>query len=140
MNQITAFLNRYQQTDQETMGHITFYDDKGAELFRCCTLELPWKANRRQISCIPLGNYSVRHCAPTTKFPYEHYLVLSVPDRDGIKFHRGCFTKDTLGCILVGMNVADLNKDGVADLASSKIALQRIVEIVGTKGFELRIS
>jgi hypothetical protein len=70
----------------------------------CDTLELPWKNNVRNISCIPDGEYSVRLRYPreSATRDYLHLLVQDVPNRDYILFHRGNTANDTSGCILVG--------------------------------------
>ena len=71
----------------------------------CDTLENPWQDNQRNISCIPEGVYDVRLRLPRESGTrdYIHLLVKEVPDRDWILFHRGNTTKDTSGCILVGL-------------------------------------
>tara|TARA_R110002012_G_scaffold318122_1_gene535686 strand:+ start:3052 stop:3534 length:483 start_codon:yes stop_codon:yes gene_type:complete len=70
----------------------------------CDTLELPWKNNVRNISCIPDGEYNVRLRYPreSATRDYLHLLVQEVPSRDYILFHRGNSADDTSGCILVG--------------------------------------
>ena len=71
----------------------------------CDTLENPWKDNQRNISCIPEGEYKVRLRLPRESATrnYIHLLVQDVPNRDWILFHRGNTSKDTRGCILVGL-------------------------------------
>ena len=63
----------------------------------CDTIELPWRNNERQISCIPEGRYKI-HRRFTGKFGW-HCVVEDVPNRDGILIHafnnaltesRGC--------------------------------------------------
>lgn len=73
------------------------------------TLELPWKDNAPQVSCIPPGTYKTRR-RQTTKFGFA-FEVLQVPKRSGILIHGGTFagSKDlgqkanSEGCILVGL-------------------------------------
>ncbi len=86
-------------TENSTIGKL-FID---GESF-CDTLELAWKNNVRNISCIPAGEYKVRLRLPreSATRDYVHLLVKDVPDRDYILFHRGNTSKDTSGCILVG--------------------------------------
>ena len=73
------------------------------ELF-CDTLENPYINNKRNISCIPEGQYKVRLrlARESASRDYLHLLVQDVPNRDWILFHRGNTAKDTSGCILVG--------------------------------------
>ena len=72
----------------------------------CDTLENPFINNERNISCIPEGEYKVRLRLPreSATREYLHLLVKDVPNRDWILFHRGNTSKDTSGCILVGLN------------------------------------
>ena len=86
-------------TDKSTIGKLFI----NGELF-CDTLELSWKNNVRNISCIPDGQYKVRIRLPRESATrnYIHLLVKDVPDRDYILFHIGNTPKDTSGCILVG--------------------------------------
>lgn len=66
----------------------------------CRTLELPWRDNQPQISCIPKGTYTCRRILSPTFG--ETYQVCDVPGRSGILFHAGNTAKDTHGCILLG--------------------------------------
>lgn len=134
-----GFLNRINRTNFSTLGVLSLFDGL-SKLFECKVLELPWLNNTKQKSCIPVGKYSVVYAPPAAKFPYPHYRLLNVPGRDGILIHRGNLTTHTLGCILVGMDWGDLNKDGKTDLQSSKAALDRIYEILGEKPWDLFIS
>ena len=87
-------------TDESTIGEL-FLD---GERF-CDTLELPWRDNQRSISCIPVGEYSVRFRYPRESATrnYLHLLVKDVPNRDFILIHRGNKSSHSKGCILVGM-------------------------------------
>ena len=87
-------------TEESTLGELFV----NGERF-CDTLELPYRDNRRSISCIPIGRYKVRMRYPreSATRDYLHLLVQDVPNRDYILFHRGNTSKDTRGCILVGL-------------------------------------
>ena len=69
--------------------------------FVCFTLELPWRWNANDVSCIPNGRYSaiVR---------YDHHdkwrlELQGVPARSNIQIHIGNRpAEDSKGCILVG--------------------------------------
>jgi hypothetical protein len=86
-------------TEKSTIGKLFI----NGEVF-CDTLENPYINNKRNISCIPEGQYKVRLrlARESASRDYLHLLVQDVPNRDWILFHRGNTAKDTSGCILVG--------------------------------------
>ena len=64
----------------------------------CDTIELPWRNNERQISCIPEGRYKIRR-RYTGKFGW-HCVVENVPNRDGILIHAfNVAWRESRGCI-----------------------------------------
>jgi hypothetical protein len=71
----------------------------------CDTLENPWINNKKNVSCIPKGEYKVRLrlARESATRDYLHLLVEDVENRSYILFHRGNTAKDTSGCILVGL-------------------------------------
>jgi len=89
-------LQRIAQTSEWTMGKL--YDEDGAEV--CNTLELGWRNNIRNISCIPSGNYKCTITDEGGRYPVIR--VLNVPGRDGIQIHIGNYLTQIKGCILVG--------------------------------------
>ena len=94
-------LLRTHMTDTETVGVLCH---NGIPL--CFTLEVPWRDNHQNESCIPPGMYSL------TRFVSEQHGVTlqveDVPHRTGILFHCGNRCTDTKGCILVGQEFAKL--------------------------------
>ena len=74
------------------------------------TLELPWRDNEPQHSCIPLGTYTCRRI----QSPHfgETFEITGIPGRSHVLFHKGNTTQDTKGCVLVGETYADL---GIGD-------------------------
>jgi hypothetical protein len=67
--------------------------------FICYTIELPWRDNQRQISCIPAGRYTLRsHRSPT--FGRVAYVIGTQPQRDFVYFHAANNALTELkGCI-----------------------------------------
>ncbi len=63
----------------------------------CVTLELPWKNNAIDVSCIPPGVYPV---VPNT--PQKPWRLCNVPNRTEIDIHVANTTADILGCIGLG--------------------------------------
>lgn len=118
----------------QTTGQFTLIVN-GAMKLTGFTLELPWKDNERQVSCIPPGKYRLKHF---NSVKFGHCLELQqVPGRDAILIHAGNYNRDTHGCILIGANLIDLNKDGNLDVTSSKVTMERLMNCIGgeTDGF-----
>lgn len=86
------------------------------------TLELPWKNNKKNISCIPDGEYIVRKTY-SPAFKKNLWLVLDVPNRSGIRFHAANWVYQLKGCIAPGLRRFDLDNDGVMDILDSRKAL-----------------
>lgn len=101
-------------------------DGAGCGIFLLCkTLELPWKDNKRSVSCIPEGEYKMVREAWTAKHPYPHFRILNVTGRSGILVHRITYVKHLLGCIGVG-EFAYLDGDNLPDIASSSATLNKL--------------
>ena len=77
----------------------------GKEFF-CITLEPPEYENKRNISCIPAGQYECeRIMSPKFGTTYE---ICNIPDRDSVLFHAGNVVKDTIGCVLLAEHLGKL--------------------------------
>jgi len=107
------------------------YFEKGVngELFLnqqlvCRTIELPWRENQRQVSCIPEGQYTVRlRC---TKRFGRHLTVDRVPGRISILVHTfNNALKESRGCIAP---VCQTTGEGQGH--SSRIALDRLLGLL----------
>lgn len=100
--------------------------------FRCFTLELPDKGNQSQVSCIPSGTYGYfKRNSPTNGEVLE---LRGVFNRSNIQVHKGNYTSDVVGCILVGKTIADINGDGVPDVTSSGDTLKQLLSLVEDEG------
>lgn len=80
----------------------------------CVTGEPTWKDNGPD-SCIPVGTYLVKqHNSPDHPWTFE---LQNVPNRQAILIHNGnAPEKDSLGCILVGLTLGQVNGlDAVLD-------------------------
>jgi len=99
-------------------------------IYQCKGMELPWKENKRSISCIPEGEYTVVKEEFTEKHQYPHFRVLDVKGRSGILWHKITYVKDLKGCLGIGGAFQDLNKDGVPDIVSSGVTLQKLYDLL----------
>ena len=128
-------LIRTESTNQGTIGELTIKD----KLFY--TMELPWKDNKKDISCIIAGTYDV--------VPIKHnrfgdcWLLKDVPDRTDILIHAGNFGGDTehgwksdvKGCIAPGLTRGFNVQQPM--VGSSKEALKQINELLERKPFKI---
>lgn len=132
---IKGILNRLEENDKQTLGHLTLYKD-AIKLFDCYTLELADKQNQVRISRIPPGSYQVqkRH---SKKFG-NHFHILDVPGRSFILIHSGNFYTQIKGCILIGNALSDINQDNERDVVNSKFTLKQLLKTVDK--FQLKIS
>ena len=131
----SLLIERYDHGTKQTLGRL-FVMENSQPLYNCHTLELPWKNNAFQISCIPEGTYKVvkRFSA---KFK-NHFHLTNVPGRTYILIHSGNYYTDILGCILVGKGLADINNDGLKDVTQSRDALADLLGQMPNE-FELKI-
>jgi hypothetical protein len=86
----------------------------------CFTIELPWRENQRNISCIPEGRYELK------KRYHEHYgwhiHVLNVPGRDWILIHPATDAQTQLrGCIAPCSMLTGHGKGKASRIANVKL-------------------
>jgi hypothetical protein len=89
------------------------------------TLELPWRDNQPNLSCVPEGTYRTV-LAFSNRYGKIMPRLLNIPGRDGILIHPGNTPHDTLGCILVGTSQ---RSNGV--LSNSRVAFKLFFEWLG---------
>lgn len=115
----TLILER-EYKDDVTLGRLIFPDNTTFE-----TLELPWDFNKRDVSCIPDGEYLVSKrqsgvVARTSRNKYqEGWEICDVPKRSYIMIHIGNTVDDIQGCVCIGLTKGTLN-DKPAVLNSRK--------------------
>lgn len=120
-----------------TLGTIAAFED-GNLVCDVDTLELPWKWNKRNVSCIPSAIYKIKK-RYTVKRGW-HFQILNVPDRSWILIHVANYSRNILGCIAPGITHADIDSDGELDVTSSRVALNKLLDAVKTdKEFEIEI-
>ena len=135
MNNVTIIRTR--RSDHGTEGVLIFND------FICYTLELPWRANTRNLSCIPAGEYDV-----TIRISPKYgriYWILKVDGRTYILIHSGNWAGDTTkglnthtnGCILLGEKRGYLA--GQRAVLLSRKTVRRFMEKLDGMDFKLNI-
>jgi len=97
---INLLLIRDTFSDNSTIGELFINDER-----ICDTLENPWLDNKRNISCIPVGEYKVRLrlARESASRDYLHLLIQDVPNRSYVLVHIGNSPSETQGCVLVGL-------------------------------------
>lgn len=118
-------LYRYDYGIDNTLG-LFFAENE----YLCDTLELPWKDNQKNISCIPEGYYLIN--AVSTPHFDEAILINNVFNREGILIHAANEVKELQGCIAVGIKSVEI-------LLQSRSNLSKILDILGTETGTLNI-
>ena len=109
------------------------------------SLELPWKDNKANVSCIPTGKYK---CLWTYSpaFGRMMYILEAVPKRSGIRIHSGNYAGDKnlgyksnlLGCISFGTKLGVLSGQKV--VLNSVVAVRQLESAMNKQPFILNIS
>ena len=106
----TVHLTRSASTDTGTFGVLIAYTG-----FKCVTLELPWRNNLADKSCIPVGTYQVS-MRWSPKHNCRVYGLLNVPGHTDVEIHSANWGGDIdkgyyselLGCIALGQQQAQI--------------------------------
>lgn len=157
---ITNILTRFYGNDKQTLGSLVV---PKKDLFICKTLELAWKDNKNNISCIPADTYlckytrsnrlsnesiarwlkknlalKISHCPDEIKniFTYE---ILNVKNRAGIRIHSANYFYQLLGCIALGNVHKKLDADDQLDILHSSKTIEKFVALMNKEDFLLKI-
>ena len=111
--------------------------------FQARTIELPWKDNRSNVSCIPAGEYPAAY-RYSQKFKH-HYWIQNVPDRGWILTHNGVWAGDTElgykthshGCIIMGKYHG--RYQGQDCVFVSRVTLRAFMDFMDRKPFNLKV-
>lgn len=137
MKKCTAALCRFVIKEKFTLGRLKIFNESGNLLFECYTLELPYINNEKNISSIPANDY-VCKLIVSRKFGIV-FQVLNVVNRGNILIHKGNYTTDTHGCILLGSSYTLSPDKKECSLQKSKIAFDNLMSL-GLVDFNLKIS
>ena len=123
-------LERLSDNGVQTLGKLRLCDSQHNILMQFDSLELPWRNNQRRVSCVPVGTYVVKR-----KYSFRFgwcYSLAFVKNRDGILIHKGNYHTNTLGCILIGNGLADINDDGEKDVLNSLTSMKNLLNCLKT--------
>lgn len=113
--------------------------------FWCHTLELPWRNNAPNISCVPAGEYECLFVK--TRRPIggrqQLYWLKNAPGRTGVLIHAGTFAgnkevgykANVLGCILQGYSIGTYKHQQA--IFRSREAVTDFIEHMGEEPFKL---
>lgn len=94
----------------------------------CFSLELPWRNNVQNVSCIPAGVYWASKYRSKSKG--DVVLLHDVYNRSYIEIHAGNYTRQIEGCILVGDSIKFLDVDNTPDVTNSVNTLHRLLALL----------
>lgn len=129
-------ITRFKDTGKETLGNLIAH--KNEDTFKCVTIELSWKDNKKMISCIPKGIYQVKKVFWPRKLK-SYYQVQNVPGRSGIFIHEGNFFFNYEGCIGCGTGFAHVNNDGEIDITNTRNTIKNFETFMKNEPFTLTI-
>lgn len=131
-------LKRIASTSKQTVGHLFVKERKNHTIGIYATIELPFLDNQKQISCIPVGDYTVKK---RWSIKYGNHLeVQNVPNRTYILIHSGNYFTQTKGCVLLGFYHAHLNPDNELDCVNSREALRSLLALLPDYPVKLTVS
>lgn len=102
------------------------------------TLELSWQDNKKNISCVPKGEYNLVYTF-SPRFMKYTYELQNVKNRSGIRIHGANYFFQLNGCIALGSGIVDINKDGNLDVLNSKLSISKFESLIKGKDITLII-
>lgn len=134
----TAILTRHSSGDDGTFGVLSLWK------LAFYTGELPWRANKPELSCIPAGIYTCT-LKYSPHFKKDRYHLENVPGRSDIMIHPANFMGDTRrgylaevkGCISVGKFFSTIN--GQKAILKTDDAVKSLENFLNGEDFILEI-
>lgn len=111
-----------------TLGSFMVVNEDNVAIFAGVTLELPFKDNKQDISCIFTGTYWAHKRSGGQNG--DCFELENVIDRKYIQGHIGNFTRDILGCIIFGRSYIDIDDDGLIDIERSKETFDKLLSLL----------
>lgn len=104
--------------EYQELGNFFVFDGDGRKLFECKSLELAWRDNQRNISCIPAGSYDIVF-EWSSKYSMYLWEMKDVPGRTETKIHAANYFRQLQGCIALGDMHIDMDGDTYRDVRNS---------------------
>jgi len=121
----TVIVHRDWQDQNESLGTCYVKDENGKVIFKSESLERGWRNNEKGVSCIPAGTYNLK-LEFSPRFKKDLWEIYGVPNRSECKFHASNYWRQLNGCIALGNNRRDIDKDGYLDVTASRDAMKRV--------------
>ncbi len=138
MSKQTIVLNRIAQTATQTKGGLFIIKQGGWIEFEAAALELPWRDNARSVSRIPPGKYTG---VKRFSLKYSNHIhIQNTEPRSLILIHHGNYNRDTRGCILIGSEFRDIDRDGCLDVVNSKATMERFMSTLEGHSFAVELN
>ena len=140
-------IDRGLSTDQGTLGAASLHNVAGVELWQARSLELPWRNNASDRSCIPAGVY-VAKIQQSPRFGYLVYVLQNVPARANCEMHDGNYAgdislgwkSDVEGCTVFGTDTGTLTPVGMRPQTAvlhSDVARRALIAATGGADIEV---
>jgi hypothetical protein len=113
-----VLIYRHKVTDNYSLGVCYIIMEDNSLLFIGVTLERGWRDNESNVSCVPEGTYNLA-LEYSDKFKKDLWELKGVPGRAECKFHAANYWRQLNGCISLGRQFVDIDKDGDLDITSS---------------------
>jgi hypothetical protein len=130
-----ACLWRHHESADGTWGACVTGDGYGA-----LSLELPWRDNRENVSCIPYGRY-VCSWEYSNHFKRKTYLLEGVHNRKGVRIHTANRIGELRGCIALGNELfRPTEPNGPFAIFDSKSAVDGLADHFNREPFVLEVT
>jgi hypothetical protein len=116
-------INRIWQTGTVTIGIIS-----APGMTPLFTLELPWKNNQKNISCIPRGLYPLEIVNSTKNKDIGKAYEIIVPGREDIQIHIANYPRQIQGCVALGYE-ASIDEESIG---KSEKAIRYFMDYMST--------
>lgn len=119
---LKVIVERFKVEDNYSLGKCYIQIDN-VKHYIGCSLERGWQDNKKNISCVPAGEYKLKH-EYSGKFKKKLWELYGVPGRSECKFHVANFWRQLNGCIALGYKHIDIDGDGDPDVTNSGIVME----------------